>query len=182
MKRFGKKRERGEYNFWQPATDMMTGLVFILLLLVALLGLFLVYTPEQEAETAAETQETGRDDEEGDSYGEYETEPETEAETWEDHDDGGGDDDGGGGDGIGPGWGEEEGIKSAVLVELVDEETQRIVRTEGVRFELYEANGALQILNTYYPEKISYREFATTEEGIFYLPEKIYQAHIIFGN
>ena len=40
--------------------------------------------------------------------------------------------------------------------------------------------GALQILNTYYPEKISYREYETTEEGVFYLLEKIYQGDYFF--
>ena len=40
--------------------------------------------------------------------------------------------------------------------------------------------GALQILNTYYPEKISYREYETTEEGVFYLPEKNYQGDYFF--
>ena len=28
-----------EYNFWQPATDMMSALVFVLVLVIALLGL-----------------------------------------------------------------------------------------------------------------------------------------------
>ena len=27
-----------EYNFWQPATDMMSALVYVLLLIIALLG------------------------------------------------------------------------------------------------------------------------------------------------
>ena len=34
-----RKDQNGEYNYWQPATDMMTGLVFVLMLIVALLGL-----------------------------------------------------------------------------------------------------------------------------------------------
>lgn len=42
--------------------------------------------------------------------------------------------------------------------------------------------GALQILNTYYPEKISYREYETTEEGVFYLPEKSTREIISSGN
>ena len=29
-----------EYNFWQPATDMMSALVYVLLLIIALLGLY----------------------------------------------------------------------------------------------------------------------------------------------
>ena len=66
-KNFRKPGDEGEYNFWQPATDMMTGLVFILMLLVALLGLYLLNTysgyregdvPKQETE--AEQQADGR--------------------------------------------------------------------------------------------------------------------------
>lgn len=37
-----RKDQNGEYNYWQPATDMMTGLVFVLMLIVALLGLYLL--------------------------------------------------------------------------------------------------------------------------------------------
>lgn len=37
-----RKDQNGEYNYWQPATDMMTGLVFVLMLIVALLGLYQV--------------------------------------------------------------------------------------------------------------------------------------------
>lgn len=55
-----------------------------------------------------------------------------------------------------------------------------------MRFELYRTdtthlmNGSLQTLNTYYPEKINYREYETTEEGTFYLPEKIWQGSYYF--
>ena len=91
MNRFRKQGRDGEYNFWQPATDLMTGLVFILMLLVALLGLYLLYTPslfdamEPSTEALAEEQgdvpETGgygelegdgADEEEGDGYGDGE--------------------------------------------------------------------------------------------------------------
>ena len=48
-----------EYNFWQPATDMMSALVYVLLLIIALLGLYLLsnYTgleaPSSSSEEAA---------------------------------------------------------------------------------------------------------------------------------
>ena len=117
MNRFRKQGRDGEYNFWQPATDLMTGLVFILMLLVALLGLYLLYTPslfdamEPSTEALAEEQgdipETGgygelegdgADEEEGDGYGDGE-------DNEEGDDDGNGDGDGDddGGDGYGPG-------------------------------------------------------------------------------
>ncbi len=189
MNRFRKPGRDGEYNFWQPATDLMTGLVFILMLLVALLGLYLLYTPslfdamEPSTEALAEEQgdipETGgygelegdgADEEEGDGYGDGE-------DNEEGDDDGNGDGHDDGGDGYGPG---DEGVKSAVLAELIDGETGRIVKAENVKFELHESNGSLQILHTYYPEKISYRTFATTKEGIFYLPEKIWKGTYYF--
>lgn len=189
MNRFRKPGRDGEYNFWQPATDLMTGLVFILMLLVALLGLYLLYTPslfdamEPSTEALAEEQgdipETGgygelegdgADEEEGDGYGDGE-------DNEEGDDDGNGDGHDDGGDGYGPG---DEGVKSAVLAELIDGETGRIVKAENVKFELHESNGSLQILHTYYPEKISYRTFATTKEGIFYLPEKVWKGTYYF--
>ena len=50
MKRHRQKPNE-EYNFWQPATDMMSGLVFVLVLIIALLGLYLLsdYTGYEEA-------------------------------------------------------------------------------------------------------------------------------------
>ena len=37
-----KRRGDSRYNFWQPATDMMSGLVFVLILVIALLGLYIL--------------------------------------------------------------------------------------------------------------------------------------------
>ena len=64
-------------------------------------------------------------------------------------------------------------MKSAVYVMLIDAETERTIKKEGVEFELYGLDNALQILNTYYPHRISYRMYETTEEGTFYFPEKL---------
>ena len=81
---------------------------------------------------------------------------------------------------------DEDGVKAAVFAELIDEETERRIQEAGVRFELYRTdtahliNGSLQTLNTYYPEKINYRDYETTEEGVFYLPEKIWQGSYYF--
>ena len=45
-----------EYNFWQPATDMMSALVYVLLLIIALLGLYLLsdYTGLEEPSSSSE--------------------------------------------------------------------------------------------------------------------------------
>ena len=80
----------------------------------------------------------------------------------------------------------DEGVKSAVYVELVDDETDRPIPEAGIRFELYRTDnttlqeGTLQQLNTYYPEKITYREYATREDGTFYLPEKVWHGNYYF--
>lgn len=184
MKR--NKQPASKFNFWQPATDMMSGLVFVLILVIALLCLYILYDY------------TGYEEYPASSY---------DASSYDDDDWDGWDDDWGagwggwgGGDGDGDGDYEEEyiptaggggmypdeGIKSAVYVELVDDETDRPIPQEGIRFELYRTDnttlqeGSLQLLNTYYPEKITYREFATREDGTFYLPEKIWYGDYYF--
>ena len=184
MKRHRQKPNE-EYNFWQPATDMMSGLVFVLVLIIALLGLYLLsdYTGYEEASSVS-------------SEG-----PSSSGTGWNNNAPGGWYYDGGTGDGDGDGNGQfdqqiiqtgggggygEDGIKTAVFVEVVDDETERRIPEAGVTFELYRTdtthlqNGRLQTLNTYYPEKINYRDYETTEEGVFYLPEKIWQGSYYF--
>lgn len=107
------------------------------------------------------------------------------------------DEDGGGGAGDGtsyyegdyeypyaPTSGDEWG-KAAVYATVVDAETGRAIRQEGITFELYEeqtagSGGTLRFLNTYYPEKKEYRDYSTTEDGTFYLPEKIDEGNYYF--
>ncbi len=85
----------------------------------------------------------------------------------------GGGEGGGNGEGEGPGEEPDVGMKSAVYVMLIDAETGRTVKEANVEFELYGLDNALQILNTYYPERITYRMYETTAEGTFYFPEKL---------
>lgn len=80
---------------------------------------------------------------------------------------------GGNGQGEGPGDDPDMGLKSAVYVMLVDAETDRTIKEPNVQFELYGDKHALQILNTYYPERFSYRFYETTESGTYYFPEKL---------
>ena len=165
------RQPASKFNFWQPATDMMSGLVFVLILVIALLCLYILhdYTGYEEypASSYYEDDWDGWDDEWGGGWGGW---------------------GGGGGDGDydeeyiptagGGGMYPDEGVKSAVYVELVDDETDRPIPEAGIRFELYRTDnttlqeGSLQQLNTYYPEKITYREYATREDGTFYLPER----------
>ncbi|MCQ2516614.1 MAG: hypothetical protein MJ094_07095 [Saccharofermentans sp.] len=97
---------------------------------------------------------------------------------YDDHDGGGG-----GGDfdptptptpAITPYDGEFDGYdKAAVYAVLVDDETGLVIEVPDVVFELYNAAGTRQTLDTHYPELITYTDYETTEEGGFYLPEKI---------
>ena len=182
MKR--NRQPASKFNFWQPATDMMSGLVFVLILVIALLCLYILhdYTGYEEYPASSYGASSYYDDDWDDDWD----------NDW-DNDWGG---DWGGGDGDydeeyiptagGGGMYPDEGIKSAVYVELVDDETDRPIPEENIRFELYRTDntqlqeGALQQLNTYYPEKITYREYATREDGTFYLPEKIWHGDYYF--
>lgn len=176
------RQPASKFNFWQPATDMMSGLVFVLILVIALLCLYILhdYTGYEEypASSYYEDDWDGWDDEWGGGWG-----------GWGGGGDGGGDGDydeeyipTAGGGGMYP----DEGVKSAVYVELVDDETDRPIPEAGIRFELYRTDnttlqeGSLQQLNTYYPEKITYREYATREDGTFYLPEKVWHGNYYF--
>lgn len=197
-----KRRPEDELNFWQPATDMFSALMLILLLVILLLALYLVYIPEDERTGLNPDSGTGvsdgigavisrpedtvsggkLDDGGGHDGGGYGSTPDGSSIAdlpggTTDHDGGGGG--GGSGTGNGPGTGPDAGLKSAVFVVMVDAETDRTIKEEGVQFELYGADNSLQILNVYYPEKVSFRNYETTEAGTFYFPEKLLQGEYI---
>ncbi len=179
MRRKNKQNEE-EYNFWQPASDMFSALMLMFMLIILLLGLYLIQIPEEDeidpdpGAMANVTYEPGA----------------TEHADWQEtHEP-----DGGEGDGTqtpeptptptptptppsGTGPGDDDQGKAAVYVMLIDAETDRTIKEAGVVFELYEQEGTLQVLNTYYPERISFRNYETTELGTFYFPEKL-----IFGD
>ncbi len=201
-----------DLNFWQPASDMFSGLMLVLMLIILMLGLYLVRIPEYDQP----------DSERGDSYAggalqeaEDDATPTPVLMVWYQDAGGGGggwgtatpvptpqetptptltatptltptptpDLPGGGGGGGGggsgggagdsEGRGQEEGLKAAVYVMLIDAETERTVKEAGVEFELYNGEEALQILNVYYPLRETFRKYETSEDGTFYLPEKI---------
>ncbi len=206
-----------EINIWQPATDLMSSLLYIVLLVVLLLGLYILQIPEtveidpdpgsgHEADgwhneggvspTPTFTPDWSDDGGGGGGHddGEWRYTPlptwsptvsptPTPTPTWVPQGGGGGGTGGGSGGAAGPGDYPGTGLKSAVYVMLIDAETERTIKEANVQFELYSLEGALQILNTYYPERISYRSFYTTEAGTFYLPEKLisgaYELHEI---
>ena len=172
-----KRRPRDkEVTYWEPMADGVIGLLLCVLLILMLLILYLMRAKDYDyiGDSDDHGKENGgygytyedterADDYDGDGDGEYEYE----------HNGGGG----GGGfpyEDPDPGKGEGDGSeKAAVLVQVVDGETQRTLKQPGIEFELYNSAMALQVLSTYYPVKIDYKKYETDKEGMFYLPEKI---------
>lgn len=209
MKIRNKLTDNSEFNFWQPASDMFSALLLVFMLVILLLGLYLVHIPEYDeidpnwgdADDVGENNWTpfidwrdnsGGGDDGGDDGGE------SPVPTWDvtptitpsptptptpsiDVPGGGNGSGGGSGGSEGSDEGPGEGLKSAVYVMLVDGDTERTIKEPNIQFELYGLDGALQVLNTYYPERISFRIYETTESGTFYFPEKLlmgdYEVH-----
>lgn len=191
-----RKRPSEELNFWQPATDMFSALVLILLLIILLLSLYLVNIDDIDQPDSASPSSVSNSN---DGIGAVISRPDGGHQDADGNDGGGagstpdgssiadlpgGPDDnvaggGGGGTGTGTGEGPDKGIKSAVFVVMVDAETDRTIKEADVQFELYGADNSLQILNVYYPEKVSFRNYKTTEAGTFYFPEKLLQGQYI---
>ena len=167
-----KRRNSSEIEYWQPTSDMLISILLILLLVILLLGLYLNYVPDDydpnkgDGPPESTTQYDGHEDHREDHLFDNPEKNENEGA--------GNGDEQGTDKGDQPGEYPDEGVKSAVHVTLIDAETKQAVKEAGVTFELYSDKNALQTLNTYYPEFITYRDFATTKDGTFYLPEKIW--------
>lgn len=188
MEKQKKNQKNEEITYWQSMADGMVGLLLCILLILLLLILYLVriadsdyvdkdpgdhYEQYDNAGTGTGDDGTGLvDDEEGNSWSQGRG-----------RNGSGGGEQGGPGtndnldhpyDDPDPGAGDGNGTdKAAVFVQMVDKETGRTIKKQGVEFELYGHNSALQVLSTYYPKKIDYQKYETDENGVFYLPEKI---------
>ena len=186
-------QNQNEVSYWKSSTDLLSALLLVMILVILLLILYLLQmTGEQYAHFM------GSDGGNMEAAGGFESTSETETESTTEETSGGPGlsvgspyETGTGGwestsqnwtlpyaqAGAGAGFGspDEEGEKSAVYVMLIDAETERTVKEAGVTFELYGDDNGLQILNTYYPERITYRTYETTDKGVFYLPEKIHE-------
>lgn len=187
MKWLSKKKGNDAVSYWQTIVDILSALFLVILLISLLLILYILRYPEETepdpdpGDYRYETDSVPGNDwhpdvethsGDGDGY-RYEYRPVTS---------GGG---GGGGGGSGftgdtdhefteTGWSEEEGRdKAAVYTRLLDAETGKIIREKDVLFSLSDPAGKQELLAVYYPEKVTFREFATTGQGTFYLPEKI---------
>ncbi|MBQ8555342.1 MAG: hypothetical protein IJ438_05640 [Clostridia bacterium] len=180
------KKNTEEISYWQSFTDILSSLLLVVMLVTVLLILYLMHAPEEEW--------TG--------YGDYTATPVlTVTPEFGDGDFDEGDDGDGGGSwhtptpemwvsptptvtitptptpynpaGGGYGYGYDEANKAAVYAMIVDNETDRVIPKDGIIFELFDVSDVRQTLNTYYPEKVWYHEFTTTEAGTFFLPEKV---------
>ncbi len=182
------KRKIDEVNYWEPLADSMVGLLLLILLVMLLLVLFVVRTKDNQNQDMIEGEkhEDYEDPYAGagnNKYGDIDEDPGDEWEKYDhDYDDPHTNYGGGGGAGSNsnefddpdPGAGEGDGTdKAAVQVQLVDADTGRTIKLSGIEFELYGKNGGLETLSVYYPQKIDYKKFKTTESGTFYLPEKV---------
>lgn len=195
MKKRNKKNINEEVNYWQSSTDVLAALLMIVLLIMMILLLYLVRIPDEnliDDETGNETSvaefTTEYDPESGEETShENSTDndnPEQETTTDYNGNEGEGGDHGEGGEGsnigIYDGTGPGDGLgKTALYVMVVDADTRNTIKEAGINFELHIFNDLkkewqLSVLNTYYPVEIEYRNYETTDEGIFFLPEKIY--------
>lgn len=171
--------KQSEESYWKSFTDIMAGLLLIILLVLMLLLLLMTqmenekdkYDKEFDNYGISNNDNTGKNDNTSTHREDHEKDNDYSTS-------------GGSGSGVDdPGTKTQEGVyvdvghdKTAVFVTVVDEETGNVIKKEGTLFELYadrNASGGLCILHTYYPEKIEYKQYQTTEEGTFYLPEKI---------
>lgn len=189
MKWLSKKKENDEVSYWQTIADILSALFLLILLISLLLILYILRIPETtepdpdpgdywyetDSVPGDEDHDSAGDHYNAGGYG-YRYERGTE---WSGTGNGG---DGGGNGHTGegdfpydePGWGEYEGTeKAAVYVRILDAETGKVIREKDVGFTLFYPDGKQELLTVYYPQKITYKEYATTEQGTFYLPDKI---------
>ncbi len=179
MKR--RLKNYGDESYWKSFTDIMAGLLLIILLVLMLLLLLMTQMEKKQNDYDKEFDDVGISNNDNTGKNDNTSTHRDDHEKENDYSSSGG---GGKGSGVDdPGTKTNDAIymdvghdKTAVFVTVVDEETKNVIKKEGIRFELYasrNARGGLQILHTYYPEKIEYKKYETTVEGTFFLPEKI---------
>lgn len=174
-------------NYWQTISDVLSALLLILLLIIMLLIMYVVLVPDYDYLDLYKGDEYDHADLDNEFGWMTPTPSPTPTPTptpTPDWDDGGGGGGGGGDDGDGENEGDyeysEQGVseyeglpKAAVYVKVLDGETRRLIREEGVTFIVLTSDRKQLKLDTHYPQQISFTEFATTELGVFFLPEKI---------
>lgn len=180
MKR--KIRDAGVVTYWKSMVDVITALMMVILLVLMFFVLSFLINREKEYDYTDYDGYHGGDYAHNENEGDYTLTPTptpTPAETHLYDENGGG-----GGNGETsvttietthredyPGLDGTD--RAAIYAVLIDEETGRVIETPEVIFQLYSSTDARQSLSTHYPELITYTEFETTDEGDFYLPEKV---------
>ena len=166
-----RTNEEAAHSYWQSVTDALAGLLLVLLLILMLFMVRILYFTSNEQPGDTDYDNAGDHDyAEGYDY----DHPENDHTGWE-HSAGGG----GGGEGyeiIPEFTSDAEPIEvgtAAVLVRLVDADTESPIPQAEVRFELRSDKGEALQLKTYYPVITAYRYFHTREDGTFYVPEKL---------
>lgn len=76
---------------------------------------------------------------------------------------------------------EEESL-AAVKVRVIDEETKKEIKVKGISFQLFTSQKSMKTLYSYYPQKMTFQSFETTDQGEFYLPEKLALGDYYFKN
>ena len=180
-------RRTPEENYWESMADSMVALLLCILLVMLLLMLYLVRINDNDMQDdqLGYSYEKYEDPDDGGGNHSYGQRDDEDGDAYENADNGGGNGGGGGGNageaddrfpyedpdlGAGEGTGAE---RAAVFVQVIDGETERTIKKEGITFELYGRNAALQMLSTYYPKKITYKQYKTDGNGVFYLPERV---------
>lgn len=180
-------RKQTEVSYWESMADSMVGLLLCILLIMLLLMLYLIRIEDNKMrdEDLGFSYERYNDPDDGGgnhSYGKIDDEFGDNYDPDDSNGGGGGGGYGGSGDSDGdddyedpdPGAGEGEGSdRAAVLVQVMDGETERTIKKEGITFELYGRDALLQALNTYYPKKVTYKQYKTDSTGVFFLPERV---------
>lgn len=189
MKWLSKKKEKDGVSYWQTIADILSALFLLILLISLLLILYILRIPEttepdpDPGNYRYETDSLPGDheyDSAGNHYsaGGYGYRYERGIE-WSGSGNGGG---GGGNGHTGegdfryeePGWGDYDGTeKAAVYVRVLDAETGKVIREKDIDFTLHYPDGKQELLTVYYPQKITYKEYVTTEQGTFYFPDKV---------
>ena len=179
-----KKHKSGDEGYWKSFTDIMAGLLMVILLVLMLLLLYMTqmnkesHKEDHQYDYSLPYDSDDKDDEDSHHADEMYDRPPN---------------DGGGGGGVDdPGSNDNAGVdndyghdKAAVHVTVVDEETRKQIKKQGIQFTLYKsssASGKTMQLNTYYPVKVTYKIFETTKDGTFFLPEKVPFSHYTLHN
>ncbi len=159
------KKEHHDPDNWKSLADIFSGLMLMFLLILMLVVLFVGYRDEfwEPEHTGGSSQDAIQPWQM--NGGTWETVPVSSH--------------GGGGEETEPA---EESTEetyghdgtAAVQVIVIDEDNQKILQTSGIDFYLLSGDQRDRLtLYTHYPEKVPYTQYETTENGTFFLPEKL---------